>query len=47
MQVMSNQEAYDFIEEFDDAQEAAEELIEEALSRKSCDDISSIVVVFH
>ncbi|XP_028965121.2 probable protein phosphatase 2C 62 [Malus domestica] len=33
--VMSNQEAYDCIEELDDAQEAAEELIKEALSRKS------------
>ncbi|XP_021818156.1 probable protein phosphatase 2C 28 [Prunus avium] len=45
--VMSNQEAYDCIGELDDAQEAAEELIEEALSRESYDDVSCIVVVFH
>ncbi|PQM42229.1 putative protein phosphatase 2C 28 [Prunus yedoensis var. nudiflora] len=45
--VMSNQEAYNCIGELDDAQEAAEELIEEALSRESYDDVSCIVVVFH
>ncbi|PQM37217.1 putative protein phosphatase 2C 28 [Prunus yedoensis var. nudiflora] len=45
--VMSNQEAYDCIGELDDAQEAAEELIEEALSKESYDDVSCIVVVFH
>ena len=47
MQVMSNEEAFDHIREFDDAQEASEELIKEALARESQDDISCIVVAFH
>ncbi|XP_010098544.2 probable protein phosphatase 2C 28 [Morus notabilis] len=45
--VMSNQEAYNSIEDMEDAQEAAETLIREALSRKSYGDISCIVVMFH
>ncbi|XP_031287236.1 probable protein phosphatase 2C 28 [Pistacia vera] len=44
--VMSNQEASDYIRVLDDAQEKAEKLIEEALSRISLDDISCIVVMF-
>lgn len=48
MQVMSNQEACDCIKEMAmDAQKASEELIKEALSRESYDDISCIVVTFH
>ncbi|EEF39210.1 protein phosphatase 2c, putative [Ricinus communis] len=46
MQVMSNQEAYDCIRDLEDAQEAAEKLIAEALVRGSMDDISCIVVTF-
>lgn len=42
--VMSNQDAVDCIKHSKDAQSAAEHLIEEALSRKSKDDISCIVV---
>ncbi|XP_010272381.1 PREDICTED: probable protein phosphatase 2C 58 [Nelumbo nucifera] len=45
--VMSNQEAVDAIEQTKDAQLAAKRLTEEALSRKSKDDISCIVVRFH
>lgn len=41
---MSNQDAVDCIKHSKDAQSAAEHLIEEALSRKSKDDISCIVV---
>lgn len=44
MQVISNQEAVDTIKHIRDTQEAAVELIEEAVSRKSTDDISCIVV---
>eukprot|EP00257_Ricinus_communis_P018525 XP_015577263.1 probable protein phosphatase 2C 58 isoform X1 [Ricinus communis] len=44
--VMSNQEAYDCIRDLEDAQEAAEKLIAEALVRGSMDDISCIVVTF-
>lgn len=44
MQVISNQEAVDTIKYIRDTQEAAVELIEEAVSRKSTDDISCIVV---
>ncbi|OMO83238.1 phosphatase 2C (PP2C)-like protein [Corchorus capsularis] len=44
--VMSNEEAFEKIRELDDAQEASEELIKEALARKSQDDISCIVVAF-
>ncbi|XP_077253892.1 putative protein phosphatase 2C 39 [Tasmannia lanceolata] len=45
--VMSNQEAVDSIRDIKDAQSAAMHLTEEALSRKSKDDISCIVVSFH
>ncbi|GLT86858.1 hypothetical protein SLE2022_049720 [Rubroshorea leprosula] len=45
--VMSNQEAVDTIKHVKDAQAAAKRLIEEALSRKSKDDISCIVVKFN
>ncbi|XP_048320728.2 probable protein phosphatase 2C 58 isoform X2 [Ziziphus jujuba] len=45
--VMSNQEALDCIKKIDDAQQASEKLIREALSRKSYDDISCVVVIFH
>ncbi|GAA0187568.1 protein phosphatase [Lithospermum erythrorhizon] len=45
--VMSNQEAVDSIKNIKDAQAAAKHLTEEALSRKSKDDISCIVVRFH
>ncbi|XP_038988067.1 probable protein phosphatase 2C 58, partial [Phoenix dactylifera] len=45
--VMSNQEAVDTIKDIKDAQRAAMELIEEALPRKSKDDISCIVVRLH
>ncbi|KAK3027017.1 hypothetical protein RJ639_041172, partial [Escallonia herrerae] len=45
--VMSNQEATDCIRELNDPQEASKELIKEALSRRSQDDISRIVVMFH
>ncbi|KAL9267730.1 putative protein phosphatase 2C 39 [Drosera capensis] len=44
--VMSNQEAIDRIKDIKDPQAAAERLVEEALSRKSTDDISVIVVRF-
>ncbi|TKY66827.1 phosphatase 2C 58 [Spatholobus suberectus] len=44
--VMSNQEAVDSIRQIKDAQAAAKHLIEEAVSRKSKDDISCIVVKF-
>ncbi|GKU93090.1 hypothetical protein SLEP1_g6718 [Rubroshorea leprosula] len=45
--VMSNQEAVDTIKHLKDAQAAAKRLIEEAISRKSKDDISCIVVKFN
>ncbi|KAH0941194.1 hypothetical protein HID58_000831 [Brassica napus] len=45
--VMSNQEAVDAIKSVKDPQAAAKHLIEEAISRKSKDDISCIVVKFH
>ncbi|XP_010260278.1 PREDICTED: probable protein phosphatase 2C 39 [Nelumbo nucifera] len=45
--VMSNQESVDAIRQIKDAQSAAKHLTEEALSRKSKDDISCIVVRFH
>ncbi|KAK6133507.1 hypothetical protein DH2020_032753 [Rehmannia glutinosa] len=45
--VMSSEEAVDRIQGFKNGQEAAEELIKEALSRDSKDDISCIVVMFH
>jgi len=45
-QVMSNQEAVDSIRQIKDAQAAAKHLIEEAVSKKSKDDISCIVVRF-
>ena len=45
-QVMSNQEAVDCIKHIKDAHSAAKNLIEEALSRKSKDDISCVVVRF-
>lgn len=46
MQVMSNEEAFDEIRECDDAEEASQVLIKEALHRGSRDDISCIVVDF-
>ncbi|KAK6241710.1 hypothetical protein SCA6_007099 [Theobroma cacao] len=45
--VMSNQEAVDTIKNIKDAQSAAKLLIEAAVSKKSKDDISCIVVRFH
>ncbi|KAF6141933.1 hypothetical protein GIB67_037901 [Kingdonia uniflora] len=45
--VMTNQEAVDAIKNTKDAQSAARHLAEEAVSRKSKDDISCIVVRFH
>lgn len=45
--VMTNQEAVDCIKHIKDAQSAAKHLIEHAISRKSKDDISCIVVKFH
>ncbi|KAJ7948678.1 Protein phosphatase 2C family protein [Quillaja saponaria] len=44
--VMSNQEAVDSIRQIKDARSAARHLTEEALNRKSSDDISCIVVRF-
>lgn len=44
--VMTNQEAVDLIKNIKDAKLAAEQLTMEALSRKSRDDISCIVVMF-
>nr|KYP58807.1 putative protein phosphatase 2C 58 [Cajanus cajan] len=44
--VMSNQEAVDSTRQIKDAQAAAKHLIEEAVSKKSKDDISCIVVRF-
>lgn len=43
---MSNQEAVDEIKDFKDAQAAAKHLTEQAVKRKSKDDISCIVVKF-
>ncbi|KAA8523927.1 hypothetical protein F0562_010350 [Nyssa sinensis] len=45
--VMSNQEAVDCIKHIKDARSAAKHLNEEALTRKSTDDISCIVVRLH
>ncbi|GAB2228233.1 hypothetical protein Droror1_Dr00010063 [Drosera rotundifolia] len=45
--VMSNEDVCDCIKDLDDAQEAAEMVVKEALSRKSQDDISCVVVLFH
>ncbi|KAI3466883.1 hypothetical protein Pfo_023546 [Paulownia fortunei] len=45
--VVSNQEAVDCIRGLNDGQEAAEELIKEALLRESREDISCEVVMFH
>lgn len=44
---MSNEEAVNSIRGIKDAQMAAKHLTDEALSRKSKDDISVIVVSFH
>jgi len=44
---MSNQEAVDAIKDIKDARSAAKHLTEEALNRRSSDDISCIVVRFH
>ncbi|XAR68002.1 Phosphoprotein phosphatase [Bertholletia excelsa] len=44
--VMSNEEAVDAIKHINDARSAAKHLINEALSRKSKDDISCIVIKF-
>ena len=46
VQVMSNQEAVDEIKDCKDAQAAAKHLTEQAVDRKSKDDISVIVVKF-
>lgn len=46
MQVMSNEEAVDSIKHIKDAQSAAKHLTEAAVTRKSKDDISCIVVRF-
>ncbi|KAL6542683.1 hypothetical protein OROHE_010203 [Orobanche hederae] len=43
---MSSEEAVGCIRGLKDGQEAAQELIKEALSRESKDDISCIVVMF-
>jgi len=43
---MSNQEAVDCIRQIKDARSAAKHLTEEALNRKSTDDISCVVVRF-
>lgn len=45
-QVMSNEEAVKCIRQIKDAKSAAKRLNEEALARKSTDDISCIVVRF-
>lgn len=45
--VMSNQEAVDAIKDIKDARSAAKHLTEEALNRRSSDDISCVVVRFH
>ncbi|KAG6486546.1 hypothetical protein ZIOFF_055123 [Zingiber officinale] len=45
--VMSNQEAVDFMKDIKDPQTAARSLTEEAVARKSRDDISCIVVKFN
>ncbi|KAJ0884456.1 putative protein-serine/threonine phosphatase [Helianthus annuus] len=45
--VMSNQEAVDCIKNMKDAKAAAKRLTEEALAKKSSDDISCIVVSFY
>lgn len=45
-QVMSNQEAVNAIKEIKDAKTAAKTLTDEALARKSSDDISCIVIKF-
>lgn len=45
-QVMSNQEAVDCVKDKKDARSAAKHLNEEALARRSSDDISSIVIKF-
>lgn len=44
---MSNEEAVESIRQIKDAHAAAKHLTEEALKRKSKDDISCIVVRFH
>jgi len=44
---MSNEEACDCMTELNDAQEAAEELVREAFYKRSLDDISCVVVMFH
>lgn len=43
---MSNQEAVDAIKDIKDAKAAAKHLIDEALARRSSDDISCIVIKF-
>jgi protein phosphatase 1L len=45
-QVLSNEDAVNCIKHIKDAQSAAKHLIEEAVSKKSKDDISCIVVKF-
>lgn len=46
-QVVSNEEAWDRIEEIGNAKEAAKALIDEAFARGSKDDISCVVVSFN
>jgi hypothetical protein len=46
MQVMKNQEAVDLVKSIKDPQAAAKRLTTEALTRKSKDDISCIVIRF-
>ena len=46
MQVMSNQDAVNSIKAIKDPHAAAKRLVDEALSRKSRDDISCVVVRF-
>ena len=47
IQVMTNQEAVDEIKDIRDAQAAAKHLTEQAVNRKSKDDISCVFVNFH
>ena len=46
VQVMSNQETVDMVKSIKDPQAAAKRLTSEALTRKSKDDISCIVIRF-
>jgi len=44
---MSNEEVTECIRDMDDAQDAAEEVVKEALQRGSADDISCVVMFHH